>query len=227
MFKQLDLWKKSILAGILISFGGMFSIVASPYGPIVKGLCFSVGLFGVLACQAKLFTGSVLEVSVVWMDHNHSDIEGILCELRYLIKKWFVIWIGNLIGSLMIVGICYAIGFNSGDIAASKASLPLINVFFRALLCNILVCMCVYIFNRVNSNIPVSALTTVLLPVSCFVACGMEHSVANMFYMPLGLLYGSVDILQCTSNILIATVGNFVGGTLFSWLVNGKNKFHF
>ena len=210
--------KKSILAGMLISFGCIFSMVVSPYGAIAKGICFSVGLFGVMCCDAYLFTGSILKIRKVW-DKREEAIQ--------LIIFWLQVWFWNCIGSLIMVVVAYILGYDSSSMAIVKASLPWYSVILRGILCNVMVCLSVYIYNRAKAFLgiaSINAIASVILPVSCFVICGFEHSIANMFYMPLSFIYGGISLVTCISNILLATVGNLIGGIAFSWLIFEKRE---
>ena len=211
--------KKSVLAGALIAIGALFSIAAKPYGPVVHGLCFSVGLFGVLCCGAKLFTGQVLAVQTVWKKQTLvSDV------LVLLVTVWTL----NLFGAVTIALMASQMGFDVTEIARAKAAMPWHELLIRAALCNVMVCMAVWTYMETQSSgwernrgasLVLDALASCILPVACFVACGFEHSVADMLYMPLGLLNGAVNLVDCLYVIGIATIGNVIGGIGFAWLV--------
>ena len=205
--------RMSILAGVLIAIGALFSIAAKQYGNVVQGVCFSVGLFGVLCCGAKLFTGSVLSIQAVW--GKQSTIQDVL-------RLWATSWALNLVGAVTIALMASQMGFDATGITQAKASMPPHELLIRAALCNVMVCMAVWTRQKgVHGgwDSPESALASCVLPVACFVACGFEHSVADMLYMPLGLLQGAVNVWQCAYVILLATVGNVIGGIAFAWLV--------
>lgn len=211
--------RKSILAGALIAIGALFSMAASPYGPVVQGLCFSVGLFGVLCTGARLFTGSVLAVETVW--RKETTISDVLV-------MWATIWAMNLLGAVTIALMALCSGFDATAIAQAKAALPWHGLLVRAVLCNVLVCMAVWTYEETwrsgwernrSSSLVLDALASCLLPVACFVACGFEHSVADMLYMPLGMMQGAVTMADCMRVILTATAGNMVGGIAFAWMV--------
>ena len=201
--------KRSILAGVLIAIGALFSLAARPYGPVVQGLCFSVGLFGVLCCGARLFTGQVLAVQTVWREET---------AISDVLVLWVTVWALNLIGAVTIALMAKGIEFDAFSIAQSKAAIPWHELLIRAILCNVMVCMAVWTFS-VSEHTVTNALASCALPVACFVACGFEHSVADMLYMPLGLMQGAVDVWQCLYVIGVATVGNVIGGMAFAWLV--------
>ena len=204
--------RKSTLAGALIAIGALFSMAASPYGNVVQGLCFSVGLFGVLCTGARLFTGSVLAIETVW--RRQTTISDVLV-------MWATIWAMNLLGAVVIALMALCIGFDATAIAQAKAALPWHELLVRAVLCNVLVCLAVWAYRKGDSEdlYIVDAMTSCILPVACFVACGFEHSVADMLYMPLGMLQGAVTPLDVIRVLLLATVGNVVGGVAFAWLV--------
>lgn len=201
--------KKSVLAGVLIAIGALFSIAAGPYGPVVQGLCFSVGLFAVLCTGSRLFTGSMLAIESVWRkDIGISDV----------LVMWATIWAMNLVGAVCVALMASQAGFDVTAMAQAKAALPWHSLFIRAVLCNVLVCLAVWTFNH-GERTAVSALAASVLPVACFVACGFEHSVADMLYMPLGMMQGAVTPLDVIRVLLLATIGNIAGGVAFAWLV--------
>ena len=204
-----EIIKKSVLAGVLIAIGALFSVVASPYGPVVQGLCFSVGLFAVLCTCSRLFTGSMLGIESVWRKEiTISDVA----------VMWATLWAMNLVGAVCVALMASQTGFDATAMAQSKAALPWHSVLMRAVLCNVLVCLAAWTFNH-GERTTVSALAASVLPVACFVACGFEHSVADMLYMPLGMMQGAVSLTDCIRVILTATAGNMVGGIGFAWMV--------
>lgn len=224
----------AIMAGMQIAMGAMFmTLVKSdsslPFAAaqVCSAMCFSLGLICVVVAGAELFTG------------NNLMVMGALSK-KYswgaVIKNWVIVFIGNLIGSLIIVGLiagCGTWGMNSGaigdtmvSIAASKISLPWVTIFFRGIMCNILVCLAVWMGFAGKSVI--DKIFTCIFPVTAFVACGFEHCVANMFFLPMGLVaYGSgfganvagaadaMNIMGVLYNISGATLGNIVGGAVF------------
>lgn len=206
--------KRGILAGVLISMGALFSMAARQYGNVVQGLCFSVGLFGVLCTGARLFTGSMLGIEDVWRKEiSVSDV----------LTMWATLWALNLLGAVTIALMASQAGFDATVIATAKAAMPWHELLIRAVLCNVLVCLAVWTFNH-GERTAASALAASVLPVACFVACSFEHSVADMLYMPLGLLNGAVSVVDCVRVIVIATVGNMVGGIAFAWIVRDSTE---
>jgi len=205
--------RKSFLAGVLIAIGALFSIAAKPYGNVVQGLCFSVGLFGVLCCGARLFTGQVLAVSTIW-DKD--------CTISDVLMLWATVWAWNLLGAVCVALMASQMGFDASAIAQAKASMPWNELLVRSILCNVLVCMAVWTRKtgvHGGWDSPESTLASCVLPVACFVACGFEHSVADMLYMPLGFFNGAVNLVSCLYVIGVATIGNVIGGIGFAWLV--------
>lgn len=216
--------RKSILAGVLISFGALFSIAAAPYGNVVQGLCFSVGLFGVFCCDALLFTGQVLGIQRVWDGKK---------PLRDVLRTWAGVWCGNLIGAVCVALVATVAHVDASYAAQYKAALPWPELLARAALCNVMVCLAVWAYRKTwrsgwernrNSSLVLDAIASCVLPVACFVACGFEHSVADMFYMGLGAIGGHVSLVAVARVLALATVGNVVGGIVFAWLVDGKEN---
>ena len=201
--------KKSVLAGVLIAMGALFSMAAKQYGPVVQGLCFSVGLFAVLCTGSKLFTGSMLGIEAVWRKQTSVSDMAVL---------WATLWAFNLVGAVCVALMAWCMSFDATAIAHAKAMLPWHSLLIRAVLCNVMVCFAVWAFNH-SEHTAVNALVASVLPVACFVVCGFEHSVADMLYMPLGWLQGSVSMADCIRVVLMVTAGNMVGGIAFAWMV--------
>lgn len=232
----------AMLAGAFIAFGGMFFVTflgdsSIPFGVqrVVGGLCFCLGLCLVLCCGAELFTGNILMVcakasrKIGWGP---------------MLKNWGTVWLGNLAGSLVAVFLIYMTalqGMNGGavgeafvSVAAGKAVLDPVTLFFKAIMCNVLVCLAVWI--GFSSRTTADKVIGILLPIAAFVACGFEHCVANMFFLPMGLALnslagvgavGAVTLGGAAYNIAIATMGNIVGGAavgLVYWFVYHKKE---
>ena len=201
------LFARSVLAGVLIALGALFSIAAAPYGNVVQGVCFSVGLFGVLTLGASLFTGRMMEARVL----GPGDVPGAAAS-------WARTWVGNLAGALAVALLAHAYGIDAGAVAAAKAGAPSWAIVARAVLCNVCVCGAVACY-QLSTHGALNALACAVPFVACFVACGFEHCVADMCYMPLGLLSGAVGWLDCACVLALATVGNVVGGVAFALLI--------
>lgn len=211
--------KKSVLAGVLIAVGALFSMAAIQYGNVVQGLCFSVGLFGILCTGSRLFTGSILAIEAVWRKKM---------GLSAALVMWANTWALNGFGAFTIALMASQMGFDATVIAQAKASMPWHELLIRSVLCNVMVCMAVWTYGKTQrsvwernrgASLVLDAMASCVLPVACFVACGFEHSVADMLYMPLGMLQGAVDVWQGIYVVVLATIGNVVGGVAFAWLV--------
>ena len=208
----------AMLAGAFIGFGAMYfcTFLGDPTLPFgvqrtVGGLCFCLGLVLVLCCGAELFTGNILMVCA----RASKKISG-----AALARSWARVWLGNLAGSLVAVTLVFFAnvqGMNGGEVgeafvsvAAGKVALDPLTLFVKAVMCNILVCLAVWIG------------LGILRPISAFVACGFEHCVANMFFLPMGFALngagfgaaGAITVGGMVYNIALATVGNIVGGAI-------------
>ncbi len=160
-----------------------------------------------------------------------------------LFRNWGIVWVGNLAGSLLAMFIIFMSnlqGMNGGavgeafvSVAAGKVSLAPEVLFFKAILCNILVCLAVWI--GFSSKTTADKVLGILLPISAFVACGFEHCVANMFFLPMGLVLnglgfgaaGAVTLGGVAYNLVLATLGNIVGGLLVGlayWFIYRKKQ---
>ncbi|MGE5404474.1 MAG: formate/nitrite transporter family protein [Candidatus Saccharibacteria bacterium] len=194
-----------ILAGAYIGFGAnLATIVGSDiakffgngFGQFIFGAVFSVGLMLVVIGGAELFTGNNMFMMIGALDGS--------CGWGDLVKNWVVVWIANFIGSLLLVYIIVggfygagadgaakdfwfngAVGAKALLIAKGKLSLTWSAAFYRAILCNWLVCMAVWL--ALASKDVVGKVFGIFFPIMAFVASGFEHSVANMFFIPIGL----------------------------------------
>lgn len=225
-----DPWRtlaSGILAGILIGIGcvTMLVVKADPFisngfGAVLSGVCFSVGLFGVVSTGARLITGDCMMLTYVF-DNGH---------IRSILSSWMLVLIGNLVGSLLMALLVYASGAPLATAAVKTASLkcvvPYASSFIRAILCN--VCVCLAVWSCVLAKTAGDRFLACLMPVTAFVACGFEHCVANMTLIPLGMAYGAdISIGTCVASLLVVTAGNICGGALFAalvWYVNGENR---
>jgi formate/nitrite transporter len=231
----------AMLAGAFIAFGGMYFCVflgdpSIPFAAqrVVGGICFCLGLVLVVCTGAELFTGNSLMVcSLV---EKKISVGGLL-------KNWIIVWLGNLAGSLVAVALIYlaatpalgggGVGEAMVSVAAGKVALPPATIFFKAIMCNVFVCLAVWV--AYSSRTVVDKVAGVLLPISAFVAAGFEHCVANMFFLPTGLILNStgvgaeglVTLSGVLTNLGIATLGNVVGGMIVGlafWAINRAAK---
>ena len=228
----------SILGGAFIAFGGMFYTLVITnsglgYGPerLIGGLAFSLGLILVIIAGAELFTGNNLIV-LAWMSR--------CVRFSLLLKNWTIVLLGNFIGAVataIIVDLSGILTMSNGsvsqtaqNIALAKIELPMIEAFFRGLLCNTLVCLAIWLSFSAHS---VSGkILAIIFPVSAFVALGFEHSVANMYLIPIGYLASGIDFPTAAFLTHLASVisGNIVGGSFFVAIVYWTiylNKKHF
>ncbi|MBC2836676.1 formate/nitrite transporter family protein [Paragemmobacter straminiformis] len=215
-----------VLAGAFIAFGAMFYTVAVTgselgYGPtrLIGGAAFSLGLILVIIGGAELFTGNSL-ILLAWAS---GDI-----TTRALLRNWGIVYCGNLIGAMATAVLVHlagslgaadgAVGATADAIAAAKLGLDPFQAFLRAILCNALVCLAVWMCFSAHS---VSGKVLVILfPVTAFVTLGFEHSVANMYLIPVGMLHSGVfDAGGLLVNLIVVTAGNVVGGGLLVALV--------
>ncbi|MBT5049070.1 MAG: formate/nitrite transporter family protein [Rhodospirillaceae bacterium] len=216
----------AVLAGAFIAFGAMlFTLVMTDsglgFGParLLGGVAFSLGLILVVIAGAELFTGNNL-IIMAWADRKITTLD--------VLRNWTLVYAGNLIGAVATaLFMSWSGTLTMGDgsvsrtalaIAQTKASLPLDQAFVRGILCNALVCLAVWLSYAAHS---VSGkILAIVFPISAFVALGFEHSVANMYFVPLGMLIGdTITIGQFLGNLIAVTAGNLIGGSVLVGLV--------
>lgn len=209
-----------ILAGAFIGFGALGNTVASQtfagidpgVAKLIGASVFPVGLMLVVICGAELFTGNNL-MTLALMSKKITASQ--------MLKNWCIVWLGNLVGSIALALIVYYGGV-LGDqaatakaigIAEAKAGLSISVMIFRGILCNILVVLAVWMATSAQDII--SKIFACWFPIMLFVLSGFEHSVANMYFIPVGMLLGAnVSIGACATNIICVTIGNLIGGAL-------------
>lgn len=229
-----------MLAGAFIALGAIFMTVvlagsgALPWGVarLLAGLVFSLGLILVIIGGAELFTGDSLMV--------------VACASRRigvtaLLRAWALVYAGNIAGALGTALLVFysgqfefgggAVGKAALDIAAAKASLPTVRLFFLAVLCNVLVCLAVWMSFGGRSS--TDKAIVIVPPVAAFVAAGFEHSIANLYLLPFAFAikswagpefwiaigqtaasYPSLTLAAILHNIVVSSVGNLIGGSL-------------
>jgi formate/nitrite transporter len=241
---RLDFWSLlvlAILAGAFIALGAMFATTvlagadgALPFGVarLIAGTVFCLGLILVVLGGAELFTGNTLMVMAL-----ASGKVG----LREMLRAWGIVFAGNFIGAAGMAGLVFLAGqyrFGDGsvarvalDIALAKVNLPFDQALFLGILCNVLVCLAVWL--SLGARTTTDKVLAVLFPVSAFVVAGFEHSVANMYLIPLGLFIkhaapatlwaqlgpGAADLAQLTwpaflASLVPVTIGNIIGGAV-------------
>ena len=230
----------SVLAGAFIAMGATFMLVVKsdaslPFAAtqLLGGFSFTLGLFLILAAGAELFTGNCLMVM--------GPLAGRFSWGK-LFANWGIVLLGNLVGSVLAAAVLIAAGVASsnggalGDaaiaVAEGKVALGWGTAFARGVLCNMLVCLAVWIGHSANSV--TDKFFSALLPVMAFMAAGFEHCVANMFFLPYALMLqvsgvaGSVDLAGVVHNLSAATLGNLVGGVVLGgcsyWFVYGRSR---
>jgi formate transporter len=237
----LPLFGLAILAGAFIGLGAMFATTVYagastlPYGVarLLMGLVFCLGLILVVVAGAELFTGNNLIV-MAWANRKVSTLA--------LLRNWVIVYIGNLVGSLGTAGLVYlssqytagagAVGETALKIAVSKSNLGFTQALALGILCNALVCLAVWL--TYSARTTTDRIVAMIPPITAFAAAGFEHSVANMYFIPIGLLikqfappafwasisktpadFPSLTIAQfLIGNLLPVTIGNIVGGSL-------------
>ena len=206
----------AVLAGVFIGLGAMAYIMAMTgadpgHGPtrLLGGLAFSLGLILVIVGGAELFTGNALMV----MAAVDRMITG-----RELARSWTMVYLGNLAGAAALAALVWLTGLSAGGfgstaaaVALAKAELGPVEVLARGVICNMLVCLAVWL--TIAARDVAGKILAILPPISAFVLLGMEHSVANMFFFPMAALAGApVGLGDAISNLLLVTLGNIVGG---------------
>ena len=231
----------AVMSGAFISLGATFMLVVKsdatlPFAAtqLLGGFAFTLGLFLVLAAGAELFTGNCLMVM--------GPLSGRFSWGK-LLSSWLVVLAGNLAGALLASAAMLAAGVASANggalgeaaiaVAEGKVALGWGTAFARGILCNMLVCLAVWVGHSANSV--TDKFFSALLPVMGFMAAGFEHCVANMFFLPYammlqatGVASGSVDLAGVLHNLSAATLGNLVGGVVLVgvsyWFVYGRGR---
>jgi formate transporter FocA len=253
----------SVLAGAFIALGAIFATTvlaggiaikgpdgatvlatALPYGinRLLAGLVFCLGLILVVVGGAELFTGNNLIV-MAWANRKVTS--------KALLSNWTIVYIGNFIGALGTAVLMFlskqymfgsgAIGLTALNIAKAKVELGFVQAIVLGILCNALVCLAVWMTYSARSTI--DKIFAIIFPISAFVAAGFEHSIANMYFIPIGLLikdfagqdfwtligktpadYSSVTWTSFLwNNLLPVTIGNIIGGAVLVaavyWLI--------
>lgn len=212
----------SALAGMYVGFGilliftigGLLAQANSPAVRIVMGMSFGIALSLVIMAGSELFTGNNMIMTV-------GNLEGKV-SLRDSLQVYFYSFTGNLLGSVLLAALFVAAGLATGSTAAFmgkaaqvKMTLPWMELFFRGVLCNILVCLALWCSFRLKEE--VGKLIMVFWCLFAFITTGFEHSVANMTLLAAALLApatAGVSVGGFIYNLVVVTLGNFVGGAL-------------
>jgi formate/nitrite transporter len=233
----LTMWMLSMLAGAFIGFGALYATLvvsdAATLGfavsRLLAGFVFSLGLILVVVAGAELFTGNNL-LAMAWADGKVTTWE--------VLRNWTVVCVANLVGALGLAVLVFLSGhtdMNHGaiantylQIAASKTAMPFWTAFFRGVLCNVLVCMAVWM--TLAGRSVVDKLIAIVFPISAFVAAGFEHSIANMYIIPLAMMLKAagaalppggetIGLLGLARNLAPVIAGNLIGGSVLVALV--------
>jgi formate transporter len=242
----LQLFALAILAGAFIGLGAIYctTVLAGtsslPFGVqrLLAGLVFCLGLILVIVGGAELFTGNNLIV-MAWANKKVTTAQ--------LLRNWGIVYAGNFVGSVATAAIMFfskqwsfgggAVGLAALNIANSKSALDFIPAIALGIVCNAMVCMAVWLCFSARST--TDKILAIIFPISGFVAAGFEHSVANMYFIPIGLfIKGGADasfwstIGKTSSdfsaltwgtyflkNLLPVTIGNIIGGAVMVGVV--------
>jgi len=228
----------AVLAGAFIGLGAVFATTVAagtsgvlPYGlaRLLTGFAFCLGLILVVVGGAELFTGNNLIV-MAWASGKTSTAA--------LLRNWGLVYLGNFIGSIGTAVLVFlsrqyafgggAVGTSALGIAVAKVNLNFIQAFALGVLCNALVCLAIWMSFSARSTI--DKIAVILFPITAFVAAGFEHSVANMYFVPVGLMVKTLDpafalgtgldLSRLTwqdfllHNLVPVTLGNIIGGSV-------------
>jgi len=237
----------AVLAGAFIALGALFATTAVagsadvlPFGVqrVLAGLVFCLGLVLVVVAGAELFTGNNL-ISIAWAERRVST--------RRLLRNWTLVYVGNLVGALATVALVFvggqyefgdgAVGSSALAIAESKAGLGFGRALALGIMCNALVCLAIWLTYSARSV--TDKILAVIFPITAFVAAGFEHSIANMYFLPMGLAvkeqgsgtffdasgvsaadYPDLTVANAiVENLIPVTIGNIIGGSVMVGLV--------
>jgi formate/nitrite transporter len=213
----------AVMAGAFISLGALlFTVVMTDSGlgfgvaRLLGGLSFCLGLILVVVAGAELFTGNNL-LAMAWVSR--------LISTRDVLRNWGIVYLGNVVGCVLTVLVVGWAGVSKLDtghvgetaiaIARTKAGLSIGEAFARGVLCNALVCLAVWL--AMGGRSVADKILAIVFPITAFVAMGLEHSIANWFFLPLGLLLapaGTIPVMGALRNLVAVSAGNVVGGTL-------------
>ena len=226
-----------VVAGGFIALGALYYtlVISDPQlsfaaARVLGGVVFSLGLILVVVAGAELFTGNNLLV-MAWADGKVTTSE--------LLRNWTLVYLANAAGAISFSILVYlshhadmnngAVGLAYIKIAAAKTALPFLEAFFKGVLCNLLVCLAVWL--ALAGHTVTDKILAIIFPISAFVAAGFEHSIANMYFIPLGIFLKSnatatvevdvttLDWAHFAGNLIPVTLGNIVGGSVLVALV--------
>lgn len=236
-----------ILAGGFISMGAIFATTVTAgatghlsYGVtrLLGGLAFSLGLILVVVAGAELFTGNNL-IIMAWANGKVTTWQ--------VVRNWLLAYSGNFVGAVFTAVLMYissqfyfgkaAVGLNILNTAAAKCQLGFVQAMALGVACNALVCMAVWLCYSARTT--TDKILSIIFPITAFVASGFEHSIANMYFIPIGLFIKrgapsvfweaigktASDFSSITwtnfifANLLPVTIGNIFGGSVMVGLI--------
>ncbi len=224
-----------VLAGAFIGLGALYFVLIKSdaslgfaTSQLLGGLAFSLGLILVVVAGAELFTGNNL-LAMAWADSKITTFE--------LLKNWIIVCCANFIGAAGLALLVFLSGhaeMNNGaiadeyvKIATAKCTMPFWTAFFKGILCNVLVCLAVWMALAGRSVI--DKVVVIVFPISAFVAAGFEHSIANMYIIPLAMLLETfentvpntpaITWIGFFSNLVPVVLGNLIGGSVLVALI--------
>jgi formate transporter FocA len=242
-----EMFVLAVLAGAFIALGAIFSTVTVtvtaevlPFGitRLLAGITFCLGLILVVVAGAELFTGNNLEIMALASGK---------ISLWQLARSWTIVYVGNFVGAIATAAIMLAtrqytqangaVGLQLLSMAEAKCSLTFWQALVLGVLCNALVCLAVWLCYSARST--TDKILAILFPITAFVAAGFEHSVANMYFIPIGLFVKSSaptsfwesigksasDYTELSwdgfliDNLLPVTLGNILGGSVMVGIV--------
>lgn len=218
-----------ILAGMYIAFGAHAAIAVLSGQNIETGLtqflaasAFSVGLMLVLIPGSELFTGNILmTIGFIYRKYSFAKV----------LRNWITVYLGNLIGAMIIALLVFysgllgqpgnlsSAGIMATKIAEGKLQLGFVEALCLGILCNMLVCLAVIM--SIAARSVGGKILGIYFPIMVFVISGYEHSVANMYFLPIGLMIKSElasGFLSIFNNLIPVTIGNIIGGLLIVFL---------
>jgi formate transporter len=234
----------AVLAGAFIAAGAVFSTTAAagtgslPFGigRLLAGLAFCLGLILVVVAGAELFTGNTLIV-MAWASRRISTLA--------LLRNWGLAYVGNFIGALATAGLVFVarqyqngggvVGQMALQTAERKCALGFVQAIALGILCNALVVSAVWL--TMSGRSTTDKIMAIIFPISAFVATGFEHSIANMYFIPIGLLIKTDAAFMAKAaaagvttphlsvanfligNLLPVTIGNIIGGSIMVGLM--------
>jgi nitrite transporter NirC len=217
-------WVLSMLAGMYIGFGilliftvgSQFATVGSPAVKIIMGISFGIALTLVVFAGADLFTGNNMVMLIGCLNGKTS--------WGWMLWLWTVCWFANLAGALLLAWCMACTGLADGNVtgnfigkvASAKMNAPWMELFCRGILCNALVCLAVWMSAKAKNE--AARIFLIFWCLFAFIACGFEHSIANMTIFGTSLFTAHPDTVSCVGfarNMLPVTLGNIIGGCFF------------